>query len=287
MIKIKEAIISVFLISILLILSGVEQCPTSGTGGNTQASKYGVDFNLQQGFGKLYDGATIPLESTFVVDILLENYDSSAKTGQICIADDISDAFEGISGKCKPFSIGPADYFKGAIQTPASVRIIFPDANEYKYSGIPIDTDATLYATISYIQHSVISGSVKTPVPETEPSLTLSQIASPVTVTAEKSVLGSGNDVKVNLNFGFTKQENYNTTITSTDFKKGAIAFSAVLGTINLDCPDAKSGIFEFKNTKFISCSALLPREQTTNPMLLTLDYGVKLSKEFAFKIKK
>ena len=271
----------------LLIISGVEQCPQTGFGGGkTEASKYGVDFIPQQGFDRLTPGKTLNLGESFYVDILLENYDKDPKIGQVCIRDDMDSAYGGIlSTVCKPFNLPAAVYIDNKLDTSSSARVIFPEAEEYSYINLLADIPAKLYVSISYSQQSIISGAVSVPEPATEKALTLQQFPAPVSVSVEKSVSSIGDQLKTNLKIGFTKQGNYN--ITTRDFKKEALEFSSMLGTSILNCPEAAQGIIEFKNTKFISCSALLPREQTTHPLIITLNYGVKLNKDFAFSIKK
>jgi len=285
--KIEEVLIAVFLALILLVVSGVEQCPQGigGIGGQTQAANFGVDFALQPGIDKITEGKTVTQGSSFFVDVLVENYDSEMKSGQICIRDTIDDAYGGISNVCKQFNIPGATYLNNQIQAPSTLRIAFPEGGYYTYAGLPADIDANLDVSISYAQHSVVSGAVKAPEPETE-TITLQQLPSPLSLSLEKSISSvSADNVKANLKIGIAKQGNYN--ITTQDFKKEAISFSAKLGNYALDCPEVQQGIVEFKNTKFISCSAFLPREQLTHPLLITLDYGVKLNKQIGFKIKK
>ena len=286
----KEAIVSALVLSMLLLLSGVEECPQGiggiGGGGKTEAAKYGVDFTLMPGVDRLTAGKTFFQGDTFYVDVLLENYDNEAKSGEICINDEIDDAYGGIpSNTCKSFNIAGATYIGDTVQ-PASARIIFPDREAYSYERIPValSISANLNVVISYTQHSVIEGVVDAPSPETE-TLTLKQEAAPVVVTAEKSISSREGNVKATLKIGFTKQGDYN--ITSVDFKRKTIAFSYVLGNYGMECPDVQQGYFDFESTKFISCSALLPKEQTTHFLQMTLDYGVKLSKKFSFTIKK
>ena len=286
--KIEEVLIAVFLALILLVVSGVEQCPQGigGIGGGqTQAANFGVDFALQPAIDKITDGKIITQGSSFLVDILLENYDSEMKSGQICIRDTIDDTYGGISNVCRSFSIPGATYINNQVQAPSTLRIAFPEGGYYAYTGLLADIDANLDVSLSYAQHSVVSGAVKAPDPETE-TIALQQNPSPLKLSAEKSISSiSAENVKANLKIGIAKQGNYN--ITTTDFNKEAIAFSAKLGNYALDCPEVQQGIVEFKNTKFISCSAFLPREQLTHPLIITLDYGVKLNKEVSFKITK
>jgi len=285
----REVLISAIILSILLIVSGAEQCPQGGSfgglgGGGTSAAGSGVDFALQSGIDKLTSGKEITLGDSFFVDVLIENYDPEPRAGQICIRDDIDDAYGGISDFCKQFSIEGATYVGDAFQSSATKRIAFPENGYYKYENLPAELNAKAYTSMSYTQHSVISGAVKAPLPEQE-TISLLEKASPLGLSVEKTITSREESVKANLKITFTKKGNYN--ITSTDFKKEAIQFSSQLGTYNLDCPEVKQGFVDFKNTKFISCSALLPREQITHPLIISLDYGVKLSKETDFKIKK
>jgi len=289
--RIKEVLIAGLLVLSILVISGVEQCPTTGIGGiggggKTQASSYGLDFTLSEGLDKLTAGKAFNLGDTFYAEAVIENYDSEQRTGNICIRDDIDDAYGGIQGYCKPFTIPGATYIESKLESPASIKVIFPEKEYYSYKGLFADVNVKAYITVSYIQHSIISGEIKSPDPETE-TLTLQQIAAPIKVTAEKTISAKDENLKANVKFSLQKQGTYN--ITTTDFKRNAAAYSVKIGNLAVTCPPSENnqGIIEFENTKFISCSALLPREQRTEPFILTLDYGVKLTKDFGFKIKK
>jgi len=295
--RIKEVLIISLLMATMIVISGADQCPQgTGTsssqglfggisGGKTEAVKYGVDFILNPGLDKLTAGKTVKLGESDYADILLENFDSEQKTGQICIRDDLDDAYGGISSSCQDFVIPGASFIGGEFDKESSIEVKFPVSGYYPpYSGLPADIDSTFYIAASYAQHSVATGAVTSPSPETE-KWTLKQEASPITVSAEKSLSSTESNIKVNLKFTLQKQGNY--SISTTDFKRNAVAFSAKLGFYNLDCPELKQGFIDFENTKFISCSALLPRETLTEPLIVTLDYGVKLSKSFKFKIQK
>jgi hypothetical protein len=282
----KEVIISALILSVLLVVSGVDQCPQSigGIGGTTEASKYGVDFAVQSGLDKLSDGKTIIVGDSFFIDVLIENFDSEPKSGEICIRDEIGDEYGGVPTTCRQFNIPAATYLGDVLQSPASINVAFPDSGNYKYENLPIDANSKLYVSISYTQRSTASAAIKVPVPQTE-TITFQQKSSPIAVTADKTVSSRDDNMKVNLKIGLTKQGNYN--ITSTDFKRESIGISTNFGSYNLDCPEVQQGFIDFKSTKFISCSALLPREQISYPLLIYLDYGVKLSKELSFNIKK
>ena len=288
----KEVLAFSVLAFVLLIVSGAEQCSQtgisgiSGIGGKTEAAKFGVDFALEQGIDKLSEGKTINQGDTFFVDIALENYDSQAKTGEICIRDDIDSAYGGIPNICKQFNLPAATYFNGVIQSPATLNLAFPESNDYfSYAGLPADINAKLYASLSYIQHSSVSGAISAPSPETESSITLQQPLSPLQLSLEKTISSRTDNVKANLKITFSKQEGYN--ITTTDFRREGLIFTPTLGNYNLDCTGLTQGFVDLKSTNFISCSAFLPREQITHPILMNLDYGVKVNREIGFTIKK
>jgi hypothetical protein len=283
----KEVLVAAVLLSVLLIVSGVDECSTSGIGGagktQTQAASYGLDFTIQKGLDKLSDGSEIKVGSTFFVDILMENNDPEPKSGEICLKDNIDDAYGGIPTLCRQFNIPAAVYIENTLQAPSSIHIAFPESDYFKYELWPVDADATATVSVFYTQHSVVSGIVKAPEPATE-TLTLTQRKAPILVTVEKTISGQAGNVNVNLKIGFQKQGNYN--ITSLDYKTEKIMFSPRLGTYTLNCPEANQGVVDFASTKFISCSALLPREQISHPLLIDLNYGVKLIKPINFKLK-
>jgi len=284
----KEVIVSALILSVLLVISGVDECPQGGSfggiGGKTEAPKCGVDFAVQTGLDKLSEGKTIALGSTFIVDVLLENFDSEPKSGEICIRDEITDSSGGILSECRAFNMPAATYIGDTLESPATLDITFPDTGYYKYENIPIDIDSKAHISISYTQQTAYSSAIKVPLPESE-IISFTQKPSPVTVTAEKTITSIEDSAKLNLKFTISKQGNYN--ISSRDFKREAIGFSSNFGGYNLDCPEVQQGFIDFKSTKFISCSALLPREQISHPLIIYLDYGVKLSKDFSFKIVK
>ena len=282
--KSKEVLAAAVLLSVLLIISGVDDCTGSlGGGGKTQAASYGLDFTVQNGLDKLSEGSEIKVGSTFFVDVLIENTDPEPKAGQVCIRDNIDDAYGGIPNLCRQFNIPAAVYIENTLQSPSSMHVAFPENDYFKYEGWPVDSDATVTISIEYAQHSIASGIVKAPEPATE-VLNIAQRAAPVKVTAEKTISGQSGNVQANLKIGFQKQGSYN--ISSLDFKSEKIMFSPKLGTYTLNCPEANQGFFDFASTKFISCSALLPREQISHPLLIDLNYGVELSKPINFKLK-
>ncbi len=280
----KKAVLSLFLIGLLSIVIGAEGC-SSSNGSKTNAPTYGVDFKVMEGMGKLSHGKEIILGDTFYVEILLENYDKEDKSGEICLRDDIDDTYGGISTICKAFTIPKAIYFEGQLQSASSMEILFPEVDEYKYENIPIDQDATLFVSLKYTQHSAVSGAIKSPEPETENNIALTQLSAPLTLSIDKTSSLKGDNSKANMKVTFTQNGNFN--ITSPDFKKKEIGFGIELGNYNVECKGAEDGIVSLENTKFISCSALLPREQISHPLIMTLDYGVKADKQINFKIKK
>jgi len=285
--KIKEALMILLVVSVLIILSGAGGClgngGIAGIGGKTEAAKYGVDFTFEKGIDRLSAEKELQLGQTFFVDIILENYDSDPKTGEICIRDDISDNYGGIPTQCRQFIIPGAVYVGNKVETIGSTRLAFPESGDYSYYDLPKSIQATLYASIKYKQRSVLSGVIKAPNPETE-TITLESLPQPLVITAEKSVSSRDNNVKASIRFNLASQGRYN--ITSPDFKSSIIYFSPNLGGYVLDCSTLQQTI-DFRNTKFISCSALLPSEQTSHPLLVTLDYGVGLDKQFSFRINK
>ena len=83
--KIKGVVVIFIIALILLVISGADECPQGGNGGETQASQYGVDFALKKGVGQLTQGSTINLGDTFTVYVVLENYDDEQKEVELCI----------------------------------------------------------------------------------------------------------------------------------------------------------------------------------------------------------
>ena len=88
------------------------------------------------------------------------------------------------------------------------------------------------------------------------------------------------------LKVSFTQKSDSTLKIFNEDLsKENNINFRIKLEpSYTLDC---QQGIVNIESTKFIKCSTLLPLEQVTNPLLIYLDYGVKITKPFDFKITK
>jgi len=277
----KKRLIYSFLIFVLVILVlGVDSCPISSGGVGQQTSKSGLDVSLVQGVGYFNQGMTLDQGDTFKIVLKINNYDTTEKSGTICVKDDKEDVYGGIFDQCTPFYIQAADT-QGNVLQAASSTVYLPTSGEYKYDNLPIATSAKLFITIAYVQHSIIQGTVNVPMPEVE-MITLAQTSAPVSVSAEKTVSKQGDQYKMSLGINLLKSDS-SIILTTEDMKTdNRIKFSAKLSNYNFDCTQ---GIFEMENTKFIKCSALLPLEQIGYPCLIYLDYGVKQTKTFDFKI--
>lgn len=300
----KRLNIALFIILLAsLLLTGAESCPQSGTSGtevtnpfqqyqSTSASRYGLDFSLINGVNLLSSGSKIVPGQTFNVGVHLENYDSAPKSGRICIKDDIDDSYGGIETSCNPipFNVREATFDdKGNVAKAGSSDIIFPASGYYSYEKFPVTQSAKLFVNSEYIQSSAIQSSVSVPTPISE-TLSLTQSPAPVIVKVEKSVIPEGEYYRVNLKVTLNNQLS-NSEIWTSDFKKKGLSFNIQMGSYPLECTSQNSKIegnyIEMENNKFITCSTLVPKEQITHPLLMDLQYGVKINKEFSFTIQK
>ena len=280
----KKRLIQVILVCALLFLViGVESCPISGTGGQQQ-SKSGLDFSLIQGIGYFASGLEFEQGETFKVAVKIDNYDNIEKQGTICVKDDKESVYGGASEDCKQFYVKAAEYNQNTFVKSASTEIYFPSEGEYSYHDIPIAQNAKLFVALSYVQHSLISGTVNVPDPVTE-KLNLVQTSAPISASADKTVSKQEDQYKVNLGITLTKVSDPNLKIYTEDMRsENKAKFSAkLLPSYNLDC---QQGIIDFESTKLIKCSTLLSLEQVGYPFLINLDYGVIISKTFDFNIK-
>lgn len=303
----KRGINGVLLAIILasLLLTGQTGCPQAGTGvgtttttdqqyQSTSAAQYGLDFSLIRGVGMLSEGSKITLGETFNVGVHMENYDSKSRSGSMCVRDDIGDEYGGIETTCNmvPFSIREAQIdATGKVEKPGSIDLQFPVSGYYSYSkDFPLaQTTAKLLINSEYVQSSSIQTSVSVPQPASG-SLSITQEPSPVRITIDNSIVSEGGNYKVNLGINLNNQL-ANSEIWTPDFKKKGLAFTIQMGNYPLECKSQGTAIagdyIEMENKKFITCSALVPREQITHPLLVNLNYGVKLNREFSFTLQK
>lgn len=284
------------IVALLSIIVGVESCPEGGLGpsgpsgpGSSAGSNKGLEVSLTSGLGYLGQGSIIDGDSTFKIKVRIENYDKSARQGQICVRDDKDNAaYGGVSQECIGFSVKEAEYSGEQFISQSYTEVYFPSLGEYSYHDIPIaEWPSKLFITYTYLQDSAAQGLVNSPDPEQE-TLSLNKISGPVSLSIEKTIGKQYDQYKVNLGITFNKQTVKDVTIYSRDMtKENAIDYSIKLGKdIFMDCPQ---GTLDFgtSSTKFIKCSALLPLQQLSNPLLIYLYYNVKTVKTYDFKIKK
>ncbi len=304
--------INIFLFAIAiasLFLMGQTGCSTvqtqQGTTGTTQttqyqstsASSYGLDFSLIPGVGFLSEGSKITLGESFNVGAHIENFDSAQKSGTICVKDDVDDAYGGVESPCTavPFYVGGAQTdVNGKVTKASSTDIIFPSSGYYSYHEFPFISQssqgAKLFVELQYPESTTSQASIAVPQPQTE-TVSFQQPAAPVTLGIEKTVTSEENNYRVNMKITFTDQMS-NTEIWTPDFKKKGLQMQAQLSSYPLDCSSGGTALqgnyVDMQGgTKFITCSALVPKEQITHVLLIKLDYGVKLDRTVSFTIQK
>lgn len=281
----RSALIMILLASLLLM--GQEGCQQAGIGAgkvSTQAASYGLDFSLIPGVEMLSEGSKISLGDTFRIGMHIENYDKSAKSGELCIKDDIEDVYGGVKDSCVLFNVREAEYDNGKIVKSGQKDVYFPSKGEYSYHDFPITQQVNLFVTAKYTQHSVVQGSVRVPEPMTE-AVSLTQLPEVISVSVEKTVSSREDGYKANMAVTFTKKLS-NAEIFTPDFKRKGLIFNPQLSNYMVDC-GLQQNTVDIENTRLIKCFAFLPKEQLTYPLLLNMDYGVSLKKEFTFMIQK
>lgn len=299
----KKRISAVLLLVILasLLMMGQTGCPQAGTGTttdqqyqSTSASKYGLDYSLVKGIGMLSEGSKITIGETFNVGVHLENYDSKPKSGKLCVRDDIDDAYGGIETACNnvQFSVREAQLGdKGNVEKVGSLDLQFPASGYYSYNpntNFPATFPGKLFIDSEYLESSSIQTTVPIPQPISG-SLSITQDPSAVRVTIDKSIISEGENYRLNLKVTFNNQLS-NSEIWTPDFSKKGINFNIQMSNYPLECKSQGIDVgnyIEMENKKFITCSTLVPKEQITRPLLVDLNYGVKVHKEFSFTIQK
>jgi len=279
----KKGLIVVLICAMLFLVIGVDSCPMPGAGGGNP-SKSGLDFSLIQGVSFFASGAQLEQGETFKIALKLENFDKTEKQGTACVKDDKEYVYGGISEDCMPFYLKAAEYNQNTFVKSSSTELYFPSDGEYSYHDIPIAQSAKIFVTFSYLQHSLIQGTVNAPVPAAE-TIKLIQTSAPISASVDKTVSKQEDQYKTNLGITLTQISDPNLKVYSEDMKsENKIKFSTkLLPSYNLDC---QQGIIDFASTKLIKCSTLLSLEQVGYPFVINLDYGVTISKTFDFSIK-
>lgn len=284
------------MLSILLLISGQQGCDM----GKTQAEKTGLDFTIVSGTDYLGTGKILNLGDSFYVSVKIENYDKKAQTGFVCIRDNMADSFGGIRDEeCRPFAVKAAELKevqtnlgKSAQQLdPGTTEVSFPASGDYSYHDIPTMAkpySAELFVDLRYIGKTFASGAVSVP-DEQQPII--SQDPSPITIAVTKSIHKIQDSYKVNLDVTLRKQQG--AKIFSVDFsKENTTYFSAKLAPQTMECATQDGqpamGYIEFENERLIKCSSLvyLAAKEESYPLIIALDYGVSIEKEYPFSIK-
>jgi len=293
----KAEFIAIMLIfSALFVISGQQGCEM----GKTQAEKTGIDFSLVSGTDYLGTGKMLNLGDSFYVGVKLENYDKQAKTGMVCIRDNLADSFGGIrQEECRPFSVKAAEvkstetaFGKTAEKLePGTTEVYFPESGDYSYRDIPTMAkpySAELSVSVRYAATTVASGVISVP-DQQQPSI--AQEPSPITVAVTKSLHKIQDSYKVNLDITLRKQQD--AKIFSADFsQENRTYFSAKLEPQAMECAtqdgQPATGYIEFGNERLIKCSSFvyLAAKEESYPLVITLNYGVSIERTYPFSIK-
>jgi len=275
----KEAILAfAFLI---LLVSGADSCQQTG-GGLISGGK--IDFSLTQSIDTLTAGKSIEQGQQFYVQAKVSN-PGEIKTGKVCISDNIGENYGGISSsslECQPFSVSDGNS-----------ELIF---GPYTYSNIPTSSaSAVLFVYMDYNQKSRAESAVNVPLPEFE-MMNLRQGQDPILVSVNKSIRRQDQGYKVDLGISLkpNSPSDAKMKIFSPDFSKENLSvIEIIMGEQALDCVSGIEKISREANIgreKFIRCSTISnlgKEEQSLYPFVLTLDYGVRVSREYQFTIIK
>jgi len=302
---------TIFLIAaLLLFVSGQEGCSTSLNQlfpGNADSGKTGLDYSLISGTDMLTQGKLLVQGESFYVGIHIENYDLNPKNGQICIKDNIADNYDGISnqgeGECVPFNIKAAEIVKvqgtGLSKKeseeikPATADVYFPTNSEYSYNNLPSllkPYEASLQVSLRYVERSQATSTLSFQTEQA--SVTLSQEPTPIIISATKSLHKRQDGYVLNMDILLKKQAS--ARIFSPDFSvENTTYFSAELSPEKISCSTSSGEAILDKllieNERLIKCSTIIysTGEITQSyPLVITLDYGVALEKQYNFGVK-
>ncbi len=262
-----------------------DDAPTTRTG----ASSKGLDFAVVKGSGYLSAGREIKEGQVFAVNILIENYEKTARNGDICIDDDIEDSYGGIPrGRCQSFRVNPATYEGDVMQQPSKTNVFFDE--QFNYKNLDSSQTITMFVTMdSFITEKV---STQMPVPEVKQSTLSISNPSQLNIKFERDVIEKVEGYEADMDFTFSKKDR-NTKITTADKKHEGIVFNPTLegNQINCNYDDPSIKLLKFdQSTSIINvdCSSILPvKAQTSYQMLLDLQYNVEVKKEIQFKFEK
>ena len=291
---------------VLFFCLGQQGCEMPGFD-KTEARKYGLDYSLISGVDYLSGGKVIQQGETFYVGIHIENYDSIPRTGEVCISDNVADTYGGISsqgsGECKSFYVSAADVVRKETTgitgkriveqvNPGKTDVYFPVAGMYSYYGLPSSAQPwkqVLYVSVRYLETSRVTGTVTVPYPSQE-QISLVQEPSPIFVSATKSIHRFSNGYKVDLAISLQKKQPVKIYY---DGQENVTYFAARLEPQILQCfltsgqPVTDKIIIE--NERLIKCSSLVylsGEAQQAYPLVITLNYGVSIDKQYSFGIR-
>ncbi|MCL6500441.1 MAG: hypothetical protein K6T16_00180 [Candidatus Pacearchaeota archaeon] len=295
----KEMAVIVAIFLTLLLVSGQAGCPQQ------TAKRTGVDYNLISGVDYLSAGKMLQQGESFYVGVRIENYDDKARTGQLCIRDNIADTFGGLPsegfGECKFFSVRAAEIVRKEVSGlggkqikeevhPGIAEVYFPEDAEYSYYGLPSLMKpylGILFISLQYRETTRATGTITVPDPG-QPVIT--QEPSPIKVSVIKSIHKRQEAYKVDLDINLVKQQQ--ARIFSQDFSRENVTyFMAEMVPQTMQCKtttgEPVSGIIEFENERLIKCSSLVYSRgsQASYPLVVTLDYGVAIEKSYPFSI--
>jgi hypothetical protein len=239
----------------------------------------------------------------FNVGIVIENYDKKEKSGKICILDDLSDGFSGISsdgeGECYFFNVKGYSIISSNTQggsnsqsiTPGITEVYFPTNGIYSYNSLPQMGmyNGRLFVRVSYRESPRATTTLSIP-SESQPII--HQDPSQISVSLNQLTYKINDGYRTDLTFNIIKKGT--SEIYNSDFsKENIIYFNAEVPPKELICADLNKNViqeeFELSDTgsDTIKCSFLSSSNNAQSyPLVLNLDYGVILEKEYSFQIK-
>ena len=254
----------------------------------------------------LSSGKILNQGDVFYVGVHIENYDSKSKTGRVCIRDSIDDYYGGIisqgNGECAVFNVKAAEIIKketsnfltnGYVEEvkPGVAEVYFPTNSMYSYKNLPSllkPHEGIIQVSLNYRQTSQITATITVP-DEHQPILV--QEPSPIYVSAVKSIHRMQDAYTLNLELLLKKQTA--SRIFSPDFlEENKIYFRTELAPKRMSCSVNGESVADnviFENERLIKCSSIINlagEALQSYPLIITLDYGVALEKQYPFGIE-
>ena len=287
-------------LSMLVLIVFISGC--QGSSGFSSAGPNGVQIKFIQPKDTIVnEGSSVPIE------IEITNHAECNVLGTLCVRDTLSDSFGGLNEQCKGINLGEARTNNKNIEI--DLDKFFPVSQPY--TNLFVDQSTDIIANAKYSCDIVTGPSgvcTKSPFNTDNPQCPTSEIisgnnlgskAAPVTVTRiDKSISGSQNDLKLNLDIELRKMDkgriSSNEESQDSNLKGYPIKIEVDHAGNQMNCKgqDYKDGILYWKATntnpeRIINCEILLNSGiYQKDPVNIHLNYVYEISESKTINIK-